>query len=422
MTILIKGGRILDPATKTDDVMDLFIEDGVITKRGKNIKKKAEKTIDAKGLYVMPGLVDMHVHLRDPGFTHKGDVETETSSAARGGYTTVLAMPNTKPVVDNADVVRYVHHKAESVGLVHVLQVGAVTKGQQGEELADIKEMVEAGSPAISEDGKSVMNSLLARDAMLVARDCNIPVLSHCEDKNLVGSGVVNEDENAKRWGLAGITNSVEDIMIARNILLSKDTGAHLHLCHCSTKNSVIMVKYAKLEHIPVSAEVCPHHFTLTEDAVLKYGTLARMNPPVRTENDRLQIIEGLKDGTIDLIVTDHAPHSTEEKEKPLAEAPSGITGLETSLGLGLLSLVELGHLTLLQLMACMSKNPAEFYRMIPGSVTQDAPADLVIFGEKERWTVDHFASKASNSPFKGWELPGKIHYTICAGKIVYQG
>lgn len=231
MTILIKGGRILDPATKTDDVMDLFIEDGVITKRGKNIKKKAEKTIDAKGLYVMPGLVDMHVHLRDPGFTHKGDVETETRSAARGGYTTVLAMPNTKPVVDNADVVRYVHHKAESVGLVHVLQVGAVTKGQQGEELADIKEMVEAGSPAISEDGKSVMNSLLARDAMLVARDCNIPVLSHCEDKNLVGSGVVNEDENAKRWGLAGITNSVEDIMIARNILLSKDTGAHLHLC-----------------------------------------------------------------------------------------------------------------------------------------------------------------------------------------------
>ena len=292
MTILIKGGRILDPATKTDDVMDLFIEDGVITKRGKNIKKKAEKTIDAKGLYVMPGLVDMHVHLRDPGFTHKGDVETETRSAARGGYTTVLAMPNTKPVVDNADVVRYVHHKAESVGLVHVLQVGAVTKGQQGEELADIKEMVEAGSPAISEDGKSVMNSLLARDAMLVARDCNIPVLSHCEDKNLVGSGVVNEDENAKRWGLAGITNSVEDIMIARNILLSKDTGAHLHLCHCSTKNSVIMVKYAKLEHIPVSAEVCPHHFTLTSDDMVEGDTNYKMNPPLRSEADRKAAVD----------------------------------------------------------------------------------------------------------------------------------
>ena len=440
MTILIKGGRILDPATKTDDVMDLFIEDGVITKRGKNIKKKAEKTIDAKGLYVMPGLVDMHVHLRDPGFTHKGDVETETRSAARGGYTTVLAMPNTKPVVDNADVVRYVHHKAESVGLVHVLQVGAVTKGQQGEELADIKEMVEAGSPAISEDGKSVMNSLLARDAMLVARDCNIPVLSHCEDKNLVGSGVVNEDENAKRWGLAGITNSVEDIMIARNILLSKDTGAHLHLCHCSTKNSVIMVKYAKLEHIPVSAEVCPHHFTLTSDDIRKIApemdveknviaadadadTNFKMNPPLRTKKDVEALRVGLRDNIMDVISTDHAPHTFADKNTSMKNAPFGIVGLETAACLTYTELVLGGYLTPMQMAEKMSYNPAKIVGLDKGDIAPGKTADIVIFDPNETYKIDKnkFASKGRNTPFDGRTVTGKVKRTIVGGHIVYE-
>ena len=422
MTILIKGGRILDPATKTDDVMDLFIEDGVITKRGKNIKKKAEKTIDAKGLYVMPGLVDMHVHLRDPGFTHKGDVETETRSAARGGYTTVLAMPNTKPVVDNADVVRYVHHKAESVGLVHVLQVGAVTKGQQGEELADIKEMVEAGSPAISEDGKSVMNSLLARDAMLVARDCNIPVLSHCEDKNLVGSGVVNEDENAKRWGLAGITNSVEDIMIARNILLSKDTGAHLHLCHCSTKNSVIMVKYAKLEHIPVSAEVCPHHFTLTSDDMVEGDTNYKMNPPLRRKDDVEALKKGLSDGTMEVISTDHAPHTAEEKAD-FEKAPNGVVGLETSFAAALTGLYHTGKVSLNKIVELMSVNPRKLLGLPFISIKDDETADLVIADLNKEWIVEpgKLHSKSHNTVFKGMTLKGKPIMTISKGEIRYE-
>ena len=422
MTILIKGGRILDPATKTDDVMDLFIEDGVITKRGKNIKKKAEKTIDAKGLYVIPGLVDMHVHLRDPGFTHKGDVETETRSAARGGYTTVLAMPNTKPVVDNADVVRYVHHKAESVGLVHVLQVGAVTKGQQGEELADIKEMVEAGSPAISEDGKSVMNSLFARDAMLVARDCNIPVLSHCEDKNLVGSGVVNEDENAKRWGLAGITNSVEDIMIARNILLSKDTGAHLHLCHCSTKNSVIMVKYAKLEHIPVSAEVCPHHFTLTSDDMVEGDTNYKMNPPLRRKEDVEALKKGLSDGTMEVISTDHAPHTADEKNSSMVKAPFGIVGMETAAALTYTELVLGGYLTPMQMVEKMSYNPAQILHLKKGTLEEGRMADVMLFDPECTYAIDKnkFWSKAKNTPFHGRKVTGKVMMTICDGKIVY--
>ena len=440
MTILIKGGRILDPATKTDDVMDLFIEDGVITKRGKNIKKKAEKTIDAKGLYVMPGLVDMHVHLRDPGFTHKGDVETETRSAARGGYTTVLAMPNTKPVVDNADVVRYVHHKAESVGLVHVLQVGAVTKGQQGEELADIKEMVEAGSPAISEDGKSVMNSLLARDAMLVARDCNIPVLSHCEDKNLVGSGVVNEDENAKRWGLAGITNSVEDIIVARDIMLSHDTGAKLHLCHCSTEDSVMMVDLAKQKNVKVTAEVCPHHFTLTSDDIRKIApemdveknviaadadadTNFKMNPPLRTKKDVEALRVGLRDNIMDVISTDHAPHTFADKNTSMKNAPFGIVGLETAACLTYTELVLGGYLTPMQMAEKMSYNPAKIVGLDKGDIAPGKTADIVIFDPNETYKIDKnkFASKGRNTPFDGRTVTGKVKMTIVGGHIVYE-
>ena len=424
MGILIRGGRIVDAATDTDKKGDVYLEDGVITEIGEklSVKDKNDRVIDAKGCLVMPGLIDLHVHFRDPGQTQKEDITTGSRAAARGGVTTVVAMPNTTPVIDNPDRVNYVHNKAEQLSGIHVLQAAAISKGLKGQEMVDMDALAKAGAAGFTDDGIPIMDEKLLLAAMEKARDLDMPISLHEEDPLFVKQAGVNQGRISEQLNYGGASRTAEDVMVARDCMLALHTGAPVCIQHISSANSVALVRMAKKMGADIHAEATPHHFTLTEDAVLKYGTLARMNPPVRTENDRLKIIEGLQDGTIDLIVTDHAPHSTEEKEKPLAEAPSGITGLETSLGLGLLSLVEPGHLTLMQLMACMSKNPAEFYRMIPGSVSQDAPADLVIFGEKERWTVDHFASKASNSPFKGWELPGKIHYTICAGKIVYQG
>ena len=437
MGILIKGGHVINPATKMDEVADVRIEEDKIAEIGKNLKvDKTDRVIEAKGCYVMPGFIDMHVHFRDPGFEQKEDIFTGMSAAAHGGYTTVLTMPNTKPVVDNADVVEYVHKKAESGHCIHVLQVGAVTKGQKGQELADIKGMVEAGIPAISEDGKSVMNAEVYREGMLEAAKYGIPVLAHCEDINMVHGGVMNADEKAKELGMPGITNSVEDVIIARDIVLSKETGAQLHLCHCSTEDSVKMVKLAKEEGLNVSAEVCPHHFTLTSDDIKKFvpqiengiliphetdaDTNYKMNPPLRTENDRQQIIAGLADGTIDLIATDHAPHSTEEKSKPITEAPSGIIGLETSLALGITNLVKPGYLTMIQLLEKMTVNPAKLYHLPYGTIQEGADADFVIFDPDETWIPKEYASKSSNSPFTGEELTGKVKYTICGGNIVY--
>ena len=350
MTILIQNGQVINPATGMNEVADVLVENGVVSKIEKGIKEKADRKINAKGCFVMPGFIDMHVHLRDPGFEEKETIETGCRAAAHGGYTTILAMPNTKPVVDNPDVVNYVHNKAKTVGLVNVLQVGAVTKNQEGKELADIEGMVKAGIPAISEDGKSVMNAQLYREAMEKAAKLGIVVLAHCEDKNLVNGGVMNEDEHARELGLKGITNSVEDIMIARNILLSKDTGAHLHLCHCSTKNSVIMVKYAKLEHIPVSAEVCPHHFTLTSDDMVEGDTNYKMNPPLRRKEDVEALKKGLSDGTMEVISTDHAPHTADEKNSSMVKAPFGIVGMETAAALTYTELVLGGYLTPMQM------------------------------------------------------------------------
>ena len=399
--LLIKNGRVVDPVTGVDEVMDVLIEGAHIEEVGHDLSAEGADVIDAAGLVVAPGLVDTHVHFRDPGQTYKEDILTGASAAAKGGFTTVVCMANTKPTVDNVETLKYVQKKGETTG-IHVLQAAAISKGLKGQEMVDMDALAEAGAAGFTDD-------------------LDMPISLHEEDPLFVKQAGVNQGKISKQLNYGGASRTAEDVMVARDCMLALHTGAPVCIQHISSANSVELVRMAKKMGADVHAEATPHHFTLTEDAVLKYGTLARMNPPVRTENDRMKIIEGLQDGTIDLIVTDHAPHSEEEKAKPLSEAPSGITGLETSLGLGLLSLVEPGHLTLMQLMACMSKNPAEFYRMIPGSVTQDAPADLVIFGEKERWTVDHFASKASNSPFKGWELPGKIHYTICAGKIVYQ-
>lgn len=418
--ILIKGGRVVDPVTGKDEVMDVRIDGSMIVETGRNLDASGAQVLDASGLVVAPGLMDAHVHFRDPGLTYKEDIETGAAAAARGGFTTVVCMANTKPVVDNLETLAYVQEKGEKTG-IHVLQAAAVTMGLRGQELVDMEALADAGAPGFTDDGIPLMDEKILLEAMQKARELGLPLAFHEEDPALMAAPGVHQGAVSEKLGYGGAPRAAEDVMVARDCMLALHTGASICIQHISSKNSVELVRMAKKMGADVHAEATPHHFTLTDEAVLKYGTMARMNPPVREEEDRLAIIAGLQDGTIDMIVTDHAPHSAEEKARPLESAPSGITGLETSLGLGIRSLVEPGYLTLLELMACMSKNPAEFYRMIPGSIAEDAPADIVIFGEKELWKVETFASKASNSPFVGWELPGKVHYTICAGKIVYQ-
>ena len=439
MDILIKGGHVINPATKMDEVADVRIENDEIAEIGKNLKaKKTDRVIQAKGYYVMPGFIDMHVHFRDPGFEQKEDIYTGMAAAAHGGYTTVLTMPNTKPVVDNADVVNYVHTKAASGHCIHVMQVGAVTKGQQGKELADIKGMVEAGIPAISEDGKSVMNAEVYREGMLEAAKYGIPVLAHCEDINMVNGGVMNADAKAKELDMPGITNSVEDVIIARDIVLSKETGAQLHLCHCSTADSVKMVKLAKEEGLKVSAEVCPHHFTLTSDDIKKFvpqiengiliphetdaDTNYKMNPPLRTGKDVEALKEGLRDGIMDVISTDHAPHTFDDKNTSMKKAPFGIVGLETAACLTYSELVLGGYLTPMQMAEKMSCNPAKILGLDAGSLEEGKPADIVIFDPKKTYKIDKnkFWSKGRNTPFDGREVTGAVLTTIVEGKIAY--
>jgi dihydroorotase len=424
MTLRIKGGHVLNPATGMDELADVWIQDGKVVQiktaagavetdgtPGAGECGKADETIDAAGCYVMPGFIDMHVHFRDPGLTQKEDIFTGMAAAAHGGYTTVMTMPNTKPVVDNADVIRYVQDKAKAGNCIHVLQIGAVTKGQKGAELSDIEGMVAAGCPAISEDGKSVMNADLYRDAMRIAAKLDIPVFAHCEDINLVHGGVMNQDERAKELGMPGISNSVEDVIVARDILLAKETGARLHLCHCSTEDSVKMVKAAKEDGLKVSAEVCPHHFTLSSEDIVKVDyydgrdvlpdadTNYKMNPPLRTKADVEALREGLRDGIMDVISTDHAPHTYEDKNTTMEKAPFGIVGLETAASLTYSELVRGGYLTPMQMAEKMSYNPA---RLIPIDKST-------------------FASKGRNTPFDGRKVTGRVKCTICDGRIVYR-
>lgn len=422
--ILIKNGRIVDPVRQFDDIADILIEGKNIVKVGKNLELDENdsnlRVIDASGLVAAPGLVDAHVHFRDPGFTYKEDIETGAKAAAKGGFTMVVCMANTKPAVDNLETLKYIQDKAAKTG-IHILQASTITKGLQGKELVDMDAMANAGACGFTDDGIPILNEKILVEAMEKARELDLPVSLHEEDPAFIIRPGVNQGTVSEKLGYGGASRTAEDVMVARDVILALHTGASVCIQHISSGNSVELVRTAKKLGADVHAEATPHHFTLTEEAVLEYGALARMNPPLRTEKDRQEIIEGIKDGTIDMIVTDHAPHSMEEKAKPLADAPSGITGLETSLSLGIKSLVQPGHISLMKLMELMSKNPAEFYRMEPASITEGAVADLVIFGENELWTVDKFASKASNSPFKGWELPGKVHFTIFDGNIVYE-
>lgn len=425
MRILIQNGRVLDPASGKDGNFDLLVEDDKIIKVEEKIDKEeaqAGRVIDAGGCFVMPGLIDLHVHLRDPGLTHKETVESGAMAAAKGGFTTIVAMPNTKPVTDDKQKVSYVHNKAKMNAPIHVLQAGAVTKGQEGKELADIEGMAEAGTPAISEDGKSVMDSGLYKEAMKIAARAGIPVLAHCEDINLVKGGVVNADEHTQAMGYKGISNAVEDIIAARDIMLAKETGVHLHLCHCSTKDSVRMVKEAKEEGLPVTAEVCPHHFTLTSADIIEGDTNFKMNPPLRTKEDVEALRQGLKDDIMDVISTDHAPHAAAEKLKGMAAAPFGIVGLETAVPLTITELVEKDILTPMQMAEKMSYNPAKVIGVDRGSLETGKAADIVIIDPKEEYIIDasRFASKGRNTPFNGWKVRGKVKMTICGGRIVY--
>ena len=425
--LLIKNGRVVDPVTNTDRKLDVLVDGAVITEVEQQIDPEAcrekygadnVRVIDAEGLVVAPGLVDTHVHFRDPGFTYKEDIETGAEAAAYGGFTTVICMANTKPAVDNVETLEYIQRKGETTG-IHVIQTATVTKNLKGKELVDMELLAEHGAAGFTDDGIPIMDEEVLTEAMLRAKALDLPISLHEEDPAFVKGAGVNMGAVSEQLGYGGASRTAEDVMVARDCILALHTGASVCIQHISSGNSVELVRLAKKLGADVHEEATPHHFTLTEGAVLTYGTMARMNPPVREEADRLKIIEGIQDGTIDMIVTDHAPHSAEEKARPMAQAPSGITGLETSLALGIRSLVQPGYITLMKLMELMSKNPMEFYRMTPGSIQAGAPADIVIFGENEEWTVEHFHSKASNSPFFGWTLPGKLHYTICNGKIV---
>lgn len=424
MKILIKNGHVIDPDTKLDQVADVLLEDDKIQEVKENIKDKADRVIDARGCYVMPGLIDMHVHLRDPGLTHKEDVFTGSKAAARGGVTTLVAMPNTKPVIDNPERLSYVKNKAMQCNLVNVLQAGAITQGMKGEELSDIEGMVQAGAPAISEDGKSVMNAQIYKEAMQIAARMNIPVLAHCEDIHMVNGGCMNEDTNSEKFGLPGIGNAVEDTIVARDILIAKDTGCHLHLCHCSTKDSEVMLRLAKEEGISVSGEVCPHHFTLTSDDIVEGDTNYKMNPPLRTKEDRKALLEGLKNDVFDVISTDHAPHTMVEKGVSMKSAPFGIVGLETSVSLTITELVDKGWITPMQMAEKMSYNPAKILHLAnKGSLKPGKDADVVVIDPKESYVIDvkDFVSKGKNTPFQGKKVNGKVKVTICGGRVVYE-
>ena len=421
MNLIVKNGRVLDPATGRDRVEDVYIRENAMSDAFP--EQEADRIIDAAGCYVMPGLVDLHVHLRDPGLTYKEDVETGARAAARGGVTTVVAMPNTKPVMDSADRIAYVTNKAKSLACVNVIQTGSVTIGQKGEELVDIRAIAKSGVPALSEDGKSVMDALLMRQAMEVMAEEDMILLDHCEDKSLVNGGCVNADEYTRALGLPGITNSVEDTITARDMLLAAETGCRLHLCHVSTKGAAEMLRIARAKGLRISGEVCSHHFTLTSKDIVANDSNYKMNPPLRTEEDRQALIEGLKDGTFEVISTDHAPHARQEKGPDMKSAAFGIVGLETSVALTITELVDTGILTPLQMAEKMSYNPAKILGIDRGSLETGKAADLVIIDPEKEYIIDvnTFASKGKNTPFNGKKVKGMVRMTVCDGNIVYE-
>jgi len=420
MNILIKNGHIIDPANKVDERLDVLVSDGKISRLGKpgSLPANGSQVIDAEGKFIVPGLIDMHVHLREPGYEYKETIATGTAAAKAGGFTSVCCMPNTNPVNDNSSVTEFILAQARSAS-AQVFPIGAVTKGSRGEELADMGELYAAGCVAISDDGKPVMNASMMRRAMEYSRIFDMLIISHCEDSALSFKGVMNDGIVSTELGLRGIPRAAEDVMTARDISLAELTGGRLHIAHVSTAGSVRMIRDAKSRDVKITAETCPHYFALTEEAVRGYNTLAKMNPPLRTVDDVAAVKQGLKDGTIDVIATDHAPHAMDEKSGEFDYAPFGIVGLETALGLTL-KLVQEGVFSLTEAIRKLSVNPALILKLGKGTLSAGADADMTMIDPNVDWTVDasQFKSKSQNTPFDGWNLRGKAVWTIVGGKI----
>ncbi|HIJ96412.1 MAG TPA: dihydroorotase [Desulfuromonadales bacterium] len=423
MNLLIKNGRVIDPSQNIDDVLDVIVENGLVKEIGKGLKAPSgAEIIDATGKYVVPGLIDMHVHLRDPGLEYKEDIISGTKAAVVGGFTSVCCMPNTKPTIDNKAIASYIINKAKTEGFCNVFPVGSITYGLSGERMSEMGELMESGCVGVSDDGKPVNNSELMMRALQYAAGIGIMVISHAEELELVGEGTMNEGYTSTELGLKGIPRVAEDIATARETLLAEYTGSPIHIAHVSTKGAVRIIREAKARGVKVTCETAPHYFTLTDDAVRGYNTNAKMNPPLREADDVAAIKEGLRDGTIDAIATDHAPHHLDEKDVEFNVALNGIIGLETSLPLSL-KLVDDGVLTLNQLVAAMSCQPSKILSLNRGALTTGAIADITLIDPSVEWVVeaDKLASKSKNSPFLGWTMKGAAVVTVVGGKVVHR-
>ena len=422
--LLIQNCYLIDPASGTEGRRDILIDNGRFSKIEKHLMAPAGASVlDASGMIACPGLIDTHSHFRDPGFTYKEDLSTGSEAALRGGYTSVILMANTKPPVDCVGVLHDILDRARALPL-HVYSCANVTLGMAGRELADLRALAAAGAAGFTDDGLPIMDASLLREALAIAKKLDLPVSLHEEDKSYITENGINGGGSAARaLGLTGSPREAEYTLIERDVEIAASLDAPLCIQHISTEEGVEYVRRARRQHPSIHAEATPHHFSLTEEAILTRGTLAKVNPPLRTERDRLAIIRGLQDGTIDIIATDHAPHSDEEKARPFVEAPSGMIGLETALSLALRDLVYAGHLTMMQMLACLTCNPADFYHLDAGRIEPGAPADLTIFDPDEEWIVSpEFASRSANSPFIGQKLPGVVHYTIVDGEVTYRG
>ena len=424
MKILLKNGHVIDYKNKLNDKYDILIEDDKITKVEKNIKESVDKKIDCTDLKIIPGMIDMHCHLREPGFEYKETIETGAKSAVAGGFTTICPMPNTKPTPDNKETLKKIMAEAQRVNLCNILPYASVSKGEKGEEIVDFEELRKAGAIAFSDDGMPVVNSRMMRQAMIEADKLGTFVASHCEEKS-VSAGAINSGAVADKLGVQGVLPEAEEIMAAREIVISETNNVRGHICHISTKTSKNMIRDAKKRGVKITCETCPHYFTFTVDEVLKSGTNAKMNPPLREEKDRQAIIEGLKEGTIDCIITDHAPHSEKEKSQDLSKAPNGIIGFETALSAEIMNLVDPGHIDYLNLVRLTSYTPSKLLHIDDetGSIETGKRADITIFDPNEEYlyTKDMIVSKSKNSPFIGKNLKGRVKYTIVNGKIVYE-
>lgn len=422
MKKLLKGARVIDPSQNTDTTSDVLIVDGRIAAVKDEIEISDAKVIDLSGMIVTPGLIDIHVHFRDPGYEYKEDIESGSMSAAVGGFTAAACMPNTKPPIDNAALVQYVKSKASKAGKIKLLPIGCVSKGQEGKEIAEMGDMAQAGAVAFSDDGKPIADSALMRKAMVYASMFDKVIIDHCEDPFLFEGGQINEGYISTLLGLAGIPAAAEEIMVARNILIAREMGTRVHIAHVSTEGSLRLIRQAKSEGVKVSCEVTPHHLTLTEKAVMGYDTNAKVNPPLRTQSDIDALLEGLKDGTIDAIATDHAPHHIDEKDLEFDKAAFGMVGLETALGVILTHVVKEGVLSLNAAIEKMTLGPAKVLGLDMGTLKIGAPADITVIDPNRVWTVDKnkFFSKGRNTPFDGWRLTGKAVLTMVDGRIVY--